>query len=381
MPIARSDDLARIVGTALEPSGLIFPPVDNLAHTLVGAALGRAIGARRVPAAGWIGAVAANAPDWAEFLIGFRPDRGSLAYYELHRGVTHSFIGAAIETAGIIAVLLGVFALVHRRGGRVAPLGPMVVVVAVGVASHLYLDWQGSYGLRPFLPWSGRWYYADWVAIVDPLYWLLPLVAIGWGAERHWRDLIPLLLVAALVIGLLWVRTDVVVTPLRLTCYAVVVVGAVGWVRHWFGVVGRQRAAVIGLVVLALYAGVQAIASVPVKAAIRRAATARFGARAQSAALTRVGMPFQWNAMFASPDTVAGSDWALPRHLDDSHVERALRDEPAARAFAEFARFLVAEVDSGPAGVAVTFRDTRFALPPATGWGVVTISLPTGASR
>lgn len=349
--------------------------MDNLAHTLVGAALGRALGARRVPASGWIGAVAANAPDWAELLIGFRPDRGNLAYYELHRGVTHSFIGAAIETVGIMAVLLGVFALARRRRGPVAS-GPMMVLVAVCVASHLYLDWQGSYGLRPFLPWSGRWYYADWVAIVDPLYWLLPLVALAWGAERHWRDLIPVLLVAAIVIGLLWVRTDIVVTPLRLTCYAVVVVGGVGWVRHWFGVAGRQRAAVIGLVVLALYAGAQAIASVPAKSAIRQAATARFGARAQWAALTRVGGPFRWNAMFASPDTVAGSDWAIPRHLDDSRVRRVLRAEPAARAFAEFARFLAAEVDSGPAGAAVTLRDARFALPPARGWGVITVQLP-----
>src|SRR5256885_4043306 len=29
--------------------------------------------------------------------------------------------------------------------------------VTATVASHLYLDWQGSYGLRPFLPWSAQW--------------------------------------------------------------------------------------------------------------------------------------------------------------------------------------------------------------------------------
>jgi inner membrane protein len=350
--------------------------VDNLAHTLVGAALGRAVGARRVPAAGWIGAIAANAPDWAEFLIGVRPDSRSFAYYELHRGVTHSFIGAAIETVGIMAVLLGVFALARRRRGSLAPLGPMTVLVAVCVASHLYLDWQGSYGLRPFLPWSGRWYYADWVAIVDPLYWLLPLVALAWGADRHWRDLIPLVLVAALIAALLVVRADVVTGWLRVTCWAVLAIGAVGWARYWFGPAQRARAAALALLLLALYAGAQAIASVPEKAAVRELARARFGARAQWAALTRVGLPFRWNAMFASPDTVAGSDWAIPRHLDDPRVQRVLREEPTAGTFAEFARFLTAEVDSGPAGVAVTLRDARFALPPARGWGVVTVQLP-----
>jgi len=30
--------------------------MDNLAHTLVGAALGRAVGGRELPASGWIGA-------------------------------------------------------------------------------------------------------------------------------------------------------------------------------------------------------------------------------------------------------------------------------------------------------------------------------------
>lgn len=365
----------------LEAVGLIFPRVDNLAHTLVGAALGRAVAGRRVPAAGWIGAIAANAPDWAELLIGFRPDRGNLAYYELHRGVTHSFIGAAIETVAIVVVLLGVFAVRRRRRGLTVPLGPMVATVAVCVASHLYLDWQGSYGLRPFLPWSGRWYYADWAAIVDPLYWLLPLVALAWGADRHWRDLIPLVLVAALITALLVLRADVVTGGLRVACFTVLAVGAVGWVRHWFGFAQRARAAALALLLLALYAGAQAIASVPVKSAIRQAATVRFGARAQWAALTRVGMPFRWNAILASPDTVAGSGWAIPRHLDDPRVRRALREEPVARAFADFARFLAAEVDSGPEGANVTLRDARFALPPATGWGVVTVRLAGNRAR
>lgn len=355
--------------------GLIFPRVDNLAHTLVGAALGRAIAGRRVPAAGWIGAIAANAPDWGELLIGFRPNRGNLAYYELHRGITHSFVGAAVETAGLALMVLGILALSRKKRALAPTLGPLLLLLAACVASHLYLDWQGSYGLRPFLPWNRRWYYADWVAIVDPLYWVIPLVALAWGAERHWRDLIPFVCVTALVVGLLMVRTDVVVLWLRLVCYTVVALGAIGWTRQWFGVALGRRAAALGLLMLALYAGAQAVASIPEKAKIRRAATTRFGSGARWAALTRVGRPFQWNAILASPDTVAGSDWAFPRHLGDSAVQRALALEAPARAFTEFARFLMAEVDSGSAGTTVILRDARFTLPPATGWGAVTIRL------
>src|SRR3989449_6030277 len=150
--------------------------MDNLAHTLVGAALGRAVADRKVPAAGWIGAIAGNAPDWSELLVspgtwGGAPGSAP-AYLVYHRGITHSFVGAVIE----IVVLTGLVGLIltwrtRADAGARPPWRWIAVCVAAAVASHLYLDWQGSYGLRPFLPWSGRWYYGDWVAIVDPFFW------------------------------------------------------------------------------------------------------------------------------------------------------------------------------------------------------------------
>src|SRR5256885_4452308 len=70
--------------------------MDNLAHTLVGAALGRAIADRKVPAPAIVGAFAANLPDIAELFFGLRPGRRS-DYLTLHRNITHSFIGAAVE--------------------------------------------------------------------------------------------------------------------------------------------------------------------------------------------------------------------------------------------------------------------------------------------
>jgi len=49
----------------------------------------------------------------------------------------------------------------------------LTLCIGVTVLSHLYMDWQGSYGLRPFLRGTRLWYYADWVAVVDPFFWLL----------------------------------------------------------------------------------------------------------------------------------------------------------------------------------------------------------------
>src|SRR5207253_1446460 len=181
--------------------------MDNLAHTLIGAALGRVVAGRELPAAGWIGAVAGNAPHVAELLLrpnSWSPDDG-VTYLVFHRGNRHSLVCAALE----MAVLARVIALVARQWGgargaatSAPPWRWIAACVAVTVASHLYLDWQGSYGLRPFLPWSGRWYYGDWVAIVDPFFWIVPLVALAWGERRHWRPALVYLLTLAAVTGL-----------------------------------------------------------------------------------------------------------------------------------------------------------------------------------
>src|SRR5436190_877413 len=93
--------------------------MDNLAHTLVGAALGRAVAGRELPAAGWVGAIAGNAPDWAELLL--QPAawtaRAGGEYLVYHRGITHSFVGAARGTRLGCAPPLGAGARVPRLAG------------------------------------------------------------------------------------------------------------------------------------------------------------------------------------------------------------------------------------------------------------------------
>lgn len=352
--------------------------MDNLAHALVGAALGRAVGDPKVPRAALLGAVAANAPDWMELFIGLPGDRSE--YLVLHRGPTHSLAAVLVATIGLtLLVGLGSRGWVRWRGGVAPAWGPLALCIGVTVLSHLFMDWQGSYGLRPFLPWNATWYYGDWVAIVDPFFWLLPLVALAWGTERHWIPLTAVLVVGGPMTYALIRRANDLVAPWVLVVYALLcVVAAIGWARYWFGPVARRRAAVFAVLILGLYSGAQGIAAQFEKAALRQAATTRFGQGARSAGLPRLGRPFTWEPIYASADTVAGNGWRLPRHLDAAAVQRAIRDTREGRAMAQFARFLVAEVDSSADDVTVYLRDARYARGGRDGWGVLSVRLDRG---
>lgn len=352
--------------------------MDNLAHTLVGAALGRAVGHRRIPGAALLGAVAGNAPDWTELLVSPRAwtPRSGVSYLQYHRGVTHSFVGAALEIV-VLATLVGLALRwwAWRRGAPAPTWAWIAACIGATVASHLLLDWQGSYGLRPFLPWIDRWAYGDWVAIVDPFFWMLPLVALAWGARRHWRPALGYgAALAGVALLVLWTGRNVVVLWVKLAVVGLAIACVLGWVRHWFGVAQARRAATYALLALAAYTGAQGAASLWVKATVREAAVRRFGPAAEWAALTVVGRPFQWEPLIACADTVAGRDWAAPRHLTHPAVGQALV-RPPGRAMARFARFLAAEVDSGGDGMRVHLRDARYVPAGRRGWAAVEIDV------
>lgn len=352
--------------------------MDNLAHALVGAALGRAVADRHVARAGFIGIVAANAPDWTELFIGLPGSRAE--YLTLHRGITHSLLGALVEVATLTVIIGGGWRLagawLERRGRTLTAAPPawrwLAICIGVTVASHLYMDWQGSYGWRPFLPWANRWFYLDWVAIVDPFFWLVPLIALAWGAERHWRPLVGLLAVGAVFSYVILRGRDIVADWVLIVYVVLCVTAVVGWIRYWFGPVARQRIAIYALVLLAIYAGAQGIVAAQRKSEIRQIATKRFGAQAQWAAFTEIGHPFTWEAVYAGPDSVAGDDWSVPRHLRARPVLRAL-ETPEGRAMAQFARFLAAEVDT--AGKTVYVRDVRYARVGRDGWAVLRVRM------
>ncbi len=145
--------------------------MDNLTHSLVGLASAKAGLDRLSPYATSICVVSANIAD-ADFVALFFGDRWTLL--EHHRGITHSIVGTIAIGFLIPLVAIGierVIVKIRKRSPRIRFRG-LLVASLIAAATHPLLDWTNNYGVRPLLPWSGRWFYGDLVFIVDPYIWL-----------------------------------------------------------------------------------------------------------------------------------------------------------------------------------------------------------------
>jgi inner membrane protein len=146
--------------------------MDNLTHSLVGLTAARAGLERLSPGATMLCVIAANSPDSDIIVLAFT-DRWS--YLQHHRGITHAVVGV-ISLAIIIPLIFyavdRLWARFRRQSPKVKLKGLMIASFVVS-ATHPLLDWTNSYGIRFWLPWSGKWSYGDLVFIVDPYIWLI----------------------------------------------------------------------------------------------------------------------------------------------------------------------------------------------------------------
>ena len=149
--------------------------MDNLTHTLTAVALSHAGLHRKTRFATLTLIVAANLPD-IDIVSRYW---GSASYLKYHRGITHSILGVSL-----LALLVGcaAYSLGRKMKPKSAPplsLAWLLILAWIGTASHLLLDFTNSYGVRPFLPFSSRWFAWDIMYIFDPL--LLLLLCLGLG--------------------------------------------------------------------------------------------------------------------------------------------------------------------------------------------------------
>ncbi len=368
--------------------------MDNLTHSLVGLTAAKAGLERLSPYATVVCLASANAAD-ADFVTLFFGDRWTLLQH--HRGITHSIVGTMA-----IGLLVPVLALVIERivgaltsyKTRIRFRG-LVLASMIAAASHPLMDWTNNYGVRPLLPWSGRWFYGDLVFIVDPYLWLVlggaaflltsntKIRTLAWAvlatlgtsliivASRN-REAGPALKIAVVI----WMDGIVILTALRFSRFA-----------KRFG----RAIAFATLLFVVCYWGVLAVIHRGAydKAVIvaTQLADARGERLIKAAAMPSIATPFTWQCV-AETDramyrfVISGEDPSAPQRIEKltgrgSQLLSIAEKDRRAQVLLGFARFPIEKIDSDNCvGQAlVQFADLRY-TEPGTSRGNFSVNIP-----
>jgi inner membrane protein len=153
--------------------------LEPVTHFLTGACLGRAGLNRKTALATLTLTLAAEAPD-LDVLSRFGGRAFAFAH---HRGFTHSFLGVPLDAAVVVGF---VYLLWRLRGRKLSDpnlpprWGLLFLYANLAGLSHILLDFTNNYGVRPFWPFSEKWYSWDIVFIFEPIMFtclLLGLIA------------------------------------------------------------------------------------------------------------------------------------------------------------------------------------------------------------
>jgi inner membrane protein len=148
--------------------------LEPITHLLTGACLGRAGLNRKTALATLTLTLAAEAPD-LDIIGGWM--RGPAFGFAHHRGFTHSFLGVPLDGMVVLGFVYLVWLL---RGGRIRGRqlndpnqpprwGLLYLYACFAGLSHILLDFTNNYGVRPFWPFSEKWYSWDIVFIFEPV--------------------------------------------------------------------------------------------------------------------------------------------------------------------------------------------------------------------
>ncbi|MEO7134958.1 MAG: metal-dependent hydrolase, partial [Vicinamibacterales bacterium] len=154
--------------------------MDNLCHSLVGMALGRAGLSRRTALATSTLVIANNLPDVDVAVFA----TGTVAM-SFRRGWTHGVLAQLTLPIALTAAMLFYDRYYRKKSSpadRATP-GQLLLLSYIGVLMHVFMDFTNSYGVRLLMPFSERWFYGDALYIVDP--WLYLMLGLGWWLAKH----------------------------------------------------------------------------------------------------------------------------------------------------------------------------------------------------
>ncbi|HVM42435.1 MAG TPA: metal-dependent hydrolase [Gemmatimonadales bacterium] len=323
--------------------------MDNLCHTLVGAALAEAGLRRRTPLATATLLIAANIPDVDGILYWLPlPKEDALGF---RRGWTHGVLAMAAWPFVLTGLMLAWDRWIRRRGHpEREPARPraLLALSLVGVLTHPLLDLCNTYGVRLLMPFSGHWFHGDTLFIVDPWMWLL--LGLGWLVARELR-------------------------------------------RR--GAARPERAARAALAVATAYVLLMAASNLAARGIVRRAALAEGGAVSSLMVSPLPLDPFRRSVVVAREGgyELGSFDWLhrphyrregapVPRYggLDEPAVRAAAAATRTGRIFLDWARFPVWDVLTTPSGYEVLLADARYTLSGRARFGAVAIPVPRAIS-
>ncbi len=234
--------------------------MENVAHSLAGLLIADAVVTFRTASGAKVGrdfprvalvvsALANNLPD-ADLL--YASGHGKLGYLMHHRGHTHTL---PIATAmGVLLALAAIMFARKRSFDLVARDRVWILFLGVfGTCVHMALDSLNVYGVHPFWPFTGQWFYGDAVFIAEPLFWFVAIPSLLIGAMRRlWRRSLWALLGCA--VALIFLVPQMVLLPAQMLSVATLVFFAL--VLRRMSDVHRSSIALAGFAgVIALFVG------------------------------------------------------------------------------------------------------------------------------
>jgi len=316
--------------------------MDNVTHTLVGAALAEAGLRDRSPLATAALVIGANLPDvdgLAYLVLG--PDEA----LGLRRGWTHGVPAMAVWPFALAAAVLAWDRWVRRRREPAAEPAKAVALLglsALAVLTHSPLDFLNTYGVRLLMPLRDVWHYGDTLFIADPWIWL----ALGAGylvsRRRRLRSRARPARAAALALALCAV-------------YVAAMAGATAVSRS----VVRREMAARGTDVDRLMVGPLPLTP------FRRQVVVASGAGYRLGTVDLLRRPAYRDADPAAIDS----------HADSPAAIAAARTRAGA-VFLRWARFPVFVVPREGRGDWVAIVDARYTLDPGAGFGALSVPLP-----
>jgi inner membrane protein len=148
--------------------------LDNLTHTLIGAALAEAGLKKRTALGAATLMIGANFPD-IDVVAVFFPN--SVFY---RRGATHGFLALTILPFVLAGIMFAWDTYVRRRRDSAAipaDFRQLAILSGIAMITHPTFDFMNTYGMRWLMPFVDKWFYADGLFIID--LWIL--IALGLG--------------------------------------------------------------------------------------------------------------------------------------------------------------------------------------------------------